>query len=284
LIIFILELALGFGGYFSEFRTILVMSLLALIPAGLRWNVSRIINLAGVAALILGLGVVWTAIKPEYRDFLSQGERAQVVYVNYQDSLAYAMSLASALTGDDLVKAANALADRVSYVEFFARTVDYVPAMLPHEGGAIWWDALVRPFMPRLFFPDKSVINDSDRTNQFSGVRVGSADEGTSVSIGYMGESYIDFGPYIMMIPIFMLGWALGAFYRWIVNYRATRGLFGMGLATAVLYFPAQLETSVTKLIGGLVVTMLVSWIFARWGAPRFYSRTGPKATVGTRG
>lgn len=272
LIVFAFELALGFGGYFSEFRTILFMTILALVPAGLKLNVSRIIGLAGVAVLTLGLGVVWTAIKPDYREFLSQGERAQVVYVTYADSLAYAASLISALDNVALEKAASDLADRISYVEFFARAVDYVPAMVPYENGAIWWDAFVRPFMPRIFFPDKSVINDSDRTIEFTGVNVATAAEGASVSIGYMGEAYIDFGPYFMMVPIFSLGWGLGRFYKWIFNYPATRGLLGMGLATATLYPAAQFETSITKLIGGLVVTMLICWIVARWVAPRFFS------------
>ena len=284
LIVFSLELALGFGGYFSEFRTILLMTLLALVPAGLKLNIVRIISLVSVGVLTIGLGIVWTAIKPDYRDFLSQGERAQVVYVKYGDSLAYAATLISALDKIALEKAANDLADRISYVEFFARAVDYVPAMVPYEGGAIWGDALVRPLMPRLFFPDKSVINDSDRTNEFTGVRVATADEGASVSIGYMGEAYIDFGPYFMMVPIFLLGWGLGRFYRWISNYPTTRGLLGMGLATATLYPAAQFETSITKLIGGLVVTMLVCWIVARWVAPRFYRHARSTVPAVTRG
>lgn len=271
-LVFALELALGFGGYFSDFRTILFMTILALIPAGLKLNVFRIMSLAGVAVLTLGLGVVWTAIKPEYREFLSQGERAQVVYVTYADSVAYAASLIGKLDNVALEKAAIDLTERISYVDFFARVVDYVPAVVPYENGAIWWDALIRPFMPRIFFPDKSAINDSDRTIEFTGIRVGTADEGASVSIGYMGEAYIDFGPLGMMVPIFFLGWGLGIFYRWISNYPSTRGLLGMGLATAILYPAAQFETSITKLIGGLVVTMLICWIVARWVAPRFFS------------
>ncbi|MBC7625001.1 MAG: hypothetical protein H7232_16635 [Aeromicrobium sp.] len=283
-IVFFVELALGFGGYFSEFRTTLVITMLALIPSGLKFNVSRIISLAGVCALTLGLGVVWTAIKPEYREFLSQGERAQVVYVTYGDSLAYAASLVGALDNAALAKAANDLAERISYVDFFANAIDHVPAIVPHENGAIWWDALIRPFMPRLFFPDKSVIDDSDRTTEFTGLRVATADEGASVSLGYMAEAYIDLGPYFMMVPIFLLGWGLGKFYRWMSSYPSTRGVLGIGLATATLYPAAQFETSITKLIGGLVVTMLLCWIAARWGAPRFYRRTRRTVPVAIKG
>ena len=267
-IVFALELALGFGGYFSEFKTTLIMTILALVSGGLRTNALRLFGFMGVAALTLGLAIVWTAIKPDYRDFLSQGERAQVIYVNYAESVAYAASLIGKLDLSALEKAANDLAERIAYVEFFARTLDFVPATLPHEGGAIWGDALIRPFMPRLFFPNKSVINDSDRTSEFTGIMVATAEEGSSISIGYVGEAYIDFGPYFMMLPIFLLGLALGGFYKWISRYSTTRGLLGMGLATAILYPAAQFETSITKLIGGLAATFLVTWSFAKWVAP----------------
>ena len=277
ILVFSFELALGLGGYFSDFRTILVMTILALIPAGLKLNILRIISLVGVILLTVVLGIVWTAIKPEYRDFLNKGARAQVVYVTYADGLAYAATLISALDDATVKRAANDLADRISYVDFFARVVDYVPSVRPYENGAIWGDALIRPFMPRLFFPEKSVINDSDRTNEFTGVRVASADEGASIGIGYMAESYIDFGPYFMMIPILLLGWTLGRFNRWISSYPTTRGLLGAGLSMATLYPAAQFETSITKLIGGLVVTMLICWIVARWVIPLFYYKKNGK-------
>lgn len=273
-IVFFFELLLSFGGYFSEFRTILFMTILALIPAGVRINFSRIVGLLSISILTIVIALVWTAIKTDYRNYLSQGERAQVVYVSYTDSLKYAATLISDLDGVAFQKAATSLANRVSYVDFFSRSIDFVPAFVPYENGAIWWDAVTRPFMPRIFFPSKTAINDSDRTNQFTGVSVATADEGTSISIGYMGEAYIDFGPSFMMIPIFALGLWLGGFYKWISNYPTVRGLMGMGFATATLYQAAQFETSITKLIGGLVVAMLVSWIVARMVVPRLYHLT----------
>jgi hypothetical protein len=265
LIVFIGELALGFGGYFSDFRTVLLMTILALVPVGLERNAARIVGLTGVVLLTLVLGIMWTAIKPEYRDFLSQGERAQVVSVTYTESLAQTATLISALDSVALEIAINNLVARISYVDFFAQVVEFVPKMKPHENGAIWGDALLRPFMPRLLFPQKSVIDDSDRTNEFTAVQVANADAGASIGVGYMAEAYIDFGPFYMMVPIFLLGWGVGKFYKLITNHPKRQRLLGMGLATATLYPVAQFETSITKLIGGLFLATLISWIFAPW-------------------
>ena len=77
---------------------------------------------------------------------------------------------------------------RLSYVEyFFGAVLDYVPRIVPHEDGALWWDAISRPFMPRFFFTDKAIIDDFERTNKYTGFAVSGANEGTSISIGYMG-------------------------------------------------------------------------------------------------
>jgi hypothetical protein len=88
-----------------------------------------------------------------------------------------------------------------------------------------------------------------------------------------MGESYIDFGKVGMLLPIFALGWLLGAFYRWTLAQTYSSKAVGMGVATAALLSAAPLETSVTKLMGGLAVTMLVSWLLIRFVVPRYFPK-----------
>jgi hypothetical protein len=271
-LVFALELGLSFGAYFSDFRTILFMTIFALIPTGVGLTLRRTMGLACVAALGLALSVVWSSVKVEYRDFLNQGESAQIVVVEYGDSMSRLLELVGKLDASALAQGAQALVDRISYVDIFARTLDHVPSVTPHQDGAVWGDAVLRPFMPRIFFPEKSTINDSEFTNQFSGLIFATSTEGTSVSIGYMGEAYIDFGYIFMMVPIFLLGLTCGWFYKWISTYPSGPSLIGMGLATVVLYPAAQFETSITKLIGGLLASVLMAWVVARW-APRYMSK-----------
>ena len=181
--------------------------------------------------------------------------------------------LVSSLDGRDLSQAAESLGDRIGYVNFFAAVIKRVPRVLPHEGGALWLDSATRPFMPRMFFPEKTSIEDSQRTQYYTGLKVAGRQQGTSISIGYMGESYIDFGKVGMMLPIFALGLLLGAVYRWMLTQKYSSKAVGMGMATATLYGAALLETSITKLMGGLVVAILVSWLLIRFVVPRYFPK-----------
>ena len=191
---FLLELGWGIGGFFSDFKTVFFVTLLALAAANVRISASAGIGLSVMAVIVLMFGIVWSTIKGEYRAYVSGGERAQIVTVGFGDRMAKLGELVSALDREALADGADRLVKRITYVEFFGAVLLYVPAVVPHEDGAIWLDAITRPFMPRLFFPDKAIIDDSERTNKYTGLGVSGSDVGTSISIGYFGEAYIDFG------------------------------------------------------------------------------------------
>lgn len=268
---FAFELASGLGGYFSDFKTVLFFTLFAFAASGLQPSLRSVLGSAMLGAVILAFGLVWTAIKGEYRQFASGGEAAQIVTVDYATRLHKLAELVTDLDGDDLVEATGRLIGRITYVEFFAVVLDTVPRVVPHEDGALWLDAVLRPFMPRLLFPGKPAIDDSERTRLYTGLGVSGAERGTSISIGYMGESYIDFGEYGMMFPVFLLGLLYGRIWRWLTSAHASQGVVGMAIASAVLYGGSFMETSITKVFGGLMVSLLVSWFFIRYIAPRYF-------------
>lgn len=258
LIVFACELLIGLGGYFSSFKTVFFFAILAVLAARPQWTFPRFILVTGLSIILLYFITLWIAVKDDYRSYVNAGSGQQVVLVEFNERLAYLGNLVVNVDGRKIADAVGELVDRVSYVDIFGSTLNNVPAAVSHTNGVIWLDALVRPFMPRLLFPEKSVIDDSRRTNEFSGVRFAGAESGTSVSIGYVGESYIDFGAYGMMFIIFAYGWLLGRIYRWLSYEGATRGLLGVGLATSGLFGTLLLESSITKVFGGLVATMIV--------------------------
>ena len=153
---------------------------------------------------------MWTAVKGEYRIFVSGGQAAQIVTVDYTTRLAKLYELVANLDLDALANAADQLLRRMTYVEFFSVVLVYVPANLPHTLGAILWDAIIRPFMPRLLFVDKDEIDDTARTNLYTGGLAGSS-EGTSISLGYIAEAYIDFGTFGMFAALVAIGLFYGA-------------------------------------------------------------------------
>ena len=267
---FLMELGLGLGGYFSDFKTVFFFTLLALGAVGIRLTVLRVLLLTLLIGVMLLMAVVWSVVKIEYRDYLSGGEKAQVVTLGYAERFAKLTDMADGLDGRALEKGLDTLLSRISYVDFLANTLGHVPRNVPHTDGALWFDAVVRPFMPRALFPEKSVLDDSERTNRYSGVQVSGVESGTSISIGYVGEAYIDFGDWLMMIAVWAYGWLLGALFRWLAYASSVRGLTGSALATGIAMGGLLFESSISKVLGGLVVGALVTWLLLRLVVPRF--------------
>jgi hypothetical protein len=144
-------------------------------------------------------------------------------------------------------------------VNFFALALENVPNRVPYENGGLWTGSIMHILTPRLLFPDKPALDDSERTRLYTGVQVAGVESGTSIGIGYVGESYIDFGPVWMFAPIFLLGILYGLINRFFLT-RTKYKLLGAALAVSVLIFNAyEIETSNVKLLGGVVSVALVS-------------------------
>jgi hypothetical protein len=275
---FLFELVLGIGGFFSDFKTVFLVTLLAAITAGVRLSSKQITGIGLLAACLIAFVVVWSAIKGEYRRFLSEGSGQQIVTIDYATRMGKLFDLVVDLDQEGLARGANAMVSRLSYVEYFGAVLLYVPKIQPHANGAILADALVRPLTPRLLFPEKSVIDDSARSNLYTGGLAGSS-VGTSISLGYVAECFIDFGLWGMFAALALIGFVYGSIYRLFVQWRAASSLLGMGIAVSILLTVGSLENSFTKIFGGVIAQLLVAWLVSAYMLP-IYARwlTGRRA------
>ena len=258
--IFVIQFALSIGGFFSSFKDVFLYSLIGLAASNVRLKARVILPGAVLAVVLLFLGIVWTAIKGEYRAFVNGGTGQQVVLVGYSGRVAELGHLVSGLDAHALADGADGLIQRLMYFNYFGVVLDRVPNALPYAGGQLWGDAVLRSFTPRLLFPDKSAVNDSTLTNHYTGLGVASYQQGTSISMGYMAEAYIDFGPILMFVPIAMLGLFLGYFYRWLIVRPGAEAVLGAALAPFALMPASDLGTSVLKLVPALILSIIPCW------------------------
>ena len=162
---------------------------------------------------------------------------------------------------------------------YFALAIGNVPDHLPYEKGQLWFGAVKHVLMPRAFYPDKGIIDDSERTSYYTGIQVAGMEQGASISIGYMGESYIDFGPIGMFAPIFVLGLLYGLVYRLFVKYARFK-VIGFGAATSVLLFSAyNFETSNVKILGGMLACAIITGVFVWLAEPVLAGLLGLRKT-----
>lgn len=271
-------------GFFSGFKTPVFVLLIAY--GTVRYQIRPSSVLAG-AVLIVALfyaGSAWTAVKSDFRSFLNQGSGQQQNVHNQTQTILGLAERVLSLTHREVMEASDALLRRIAYVDYFAAVVEYVPTARPHGGGEIWGAALMHTLMPRLFFPNKPPLpSDSELTMAWTGYHMASGEQGTSISIGYMGESYADFGPWGMFVPVLLVGMMWGFMYAWFVG-RAPLAIIGFGFAVAMLIGAYQFEMASIKLLGGtvsrfLVLALLLHLVGDRMG--RWLMQAEPEAEAG---
>lgn len=259
-VILLVETVLGFTGFFAGFKSVYIVAVLSALSSGsspLALLRSRTI---AVALVFIILASYWQAVKTEYRSYVNLGQRSQSVSIPIFERLAFHGRSIFEVNPESLVTGLTSGFDRLGYITFFAGSIQQVPDSIPHQNGRLWQEALEFASQPRIFFPDKPIADDSFRTNTFSGYRVSGAAEGTSISIGYVGESYIDFGFPIMLAPLAVMGWIWGRLYRLLLLVPPVTPLnFGAGvvliLNTATLY-----ESSNLKLLPAVLLNFIVFW------------------------
>ena len=273
-----IEIVLGLQGYFSDFKTVLFVLIIAALFAGVRLTWRRMALAAVPAGLALLMLLVWTGIRDNYRAYLNQGTGRQVILVGWSDQMQYLFAHIGAFTSRDFVRASEIATERLAYVDNFARVLAYVPAVRPHTGGELWLGAVRHILTPRAFFPEKpNLPSDSELTMRFTGWQLASTAEGTSISLGYVAESYIDFGMMGMWLPIFLLGLLWGGMYAQFVR-ASPRPVFGYGFAVAGLLPTAHYETAAVKQLGGTVSQFLILILVLRFLLPRLLCWLGEES------
>ena len=255
------EFVMGMFGVFANFKSVFFVLVVAATASPLALRGRRLAATIVCFSILFVSGVVWTAVKMDYREFLANQETANEEAIPIERKFTKLADLVSSVTWENFADGMDALIMRVSYVNYFALAIENVPNRVPYENGELWKGSIMHILTPRLLFPDKPVLDDSERTRLYTGIQVSGMESGTSIGIGYVGESYIDFGPVGMFAPIFLLGVFYGLINRLFLT-RTKYKLLGAALAVSVLIFSAyEIETSNVKLVGGVASVGLVSLV-----------------------
>lgn len=259
------EIILSFFSFFSGFKEILFAILIVMLTAKIKLTFKSMAAYGSVLFITLYLLFSWQFIKGEYRAFLNQGERAQVLSVSQGEALEKLQELVAEEKKDaQKDKVLYASVDRLSYIEFYSESRLKVPFFVPYENGKLWANNIAHILLPRFFFPDKEAIDDSKMVNKYCFRKVLTGKSGVSISLGFIAESYIDFGPVFMYIIIFLVGCFMGFIYS--VVLRQSLNLF-WGY-TMVLPLFAKINcngTPGTKLLGWMITYYLAFFVFRKF-------------------
>lgn len=269
LLVVAIEVISGFGSLFSGFKTVFIVLLIVALSLRMPLRLANIAVGLGTLVLLVWLGIFWTAVKPEYRDLATGYTGAQNVSASVGDRASLLIGKLFHPEEIDWGEATNQLLKRIAYIDFFGATISVAETSPEPVTFGRWRDALEHIGKPRLFFPDKAALDDTEIFVRY--VRADVAEEarvGTSISIGYLAENFIDFGFPWMLFPVAALGLILGGMIRYFMT-RPVAWAAGEGIATAMtLTISAGMELSIAKFLGGGIVAFVVLALCLRFLYP----------------
>ena len=269
-IVVALEVAVGLLGIFSAFKEVFFVLIIAILAARVRFNLPVLISAALAALVLIVLSTYWTIIKPSYRSYLANSSPA------IEEQYDFLTSAAGQVTLDSFGEGMKKLAARVSYVDFFAKAIEYVPAARPHEDGALLGAAISHVLFPRLIFSDKPPLEaDTIITGRYTGIAAYQGPINASISLGFFAELYIDFGVVGMCVCLLLLGAAYGALFSFLLHDRAYSALINAGIAVMVALTFWQFERSLPKTVGAALTTFLVALVLRKYVFPHLLAKFG---------
>jgi hypothetical protein len=273
--VFLIELVTGLFSFFSSFKIPIYLLALALPAGNYRIRAQHIAGSLVVAAFALYMGVIWSAIKGEYRETISGGTMEQVVTVSRGEQARELVRLAGTVDEPTLERGITTLVARISYVEYFALTLDFVPAVREHERGLLWGNAIRHVLTPRLFFPDKEDLeSDTAIARRYTGAEL-TWNSATSISLGTPAETYVDFGAPLMFLPALCIGLVFGMIYRGFSAY-GTRASLAQGFAVALLLPMSTVELTPSKALGGVLTHLFVAILLWQFLLPMIARMSRP--------
>lgn len=264
------EILSGMTGLLGDFRGVFVFLGTAALAAQIRWTPRT----AGCAFLATGalvaLALFWTSVKSEYRHMATGGEESQALRTSVSDRMGYLLERAAGVADVDWESAGKALLKRLAYVDITGLVINVDLANAEQSTMRQWGDAVAHVFQPRFLFPDKPALSD---TEVF--VRLTKADfldhmrGGTSISVGYMAENYVDFGFPGMLGGVFAIGLIVALVIRFFFSFDAP-WMVRQGTALAYVYSicASGLEVSLPKLLGSSLAFALVYGLALKFAFP----------------
>ena len=264
----LLELVVGFTGFFAGFKDPVLILAMATLAASRRLNARHLVMLAIATLLALSLASFWSEVKVGYRGAANEGSQQQVASASLATRLDYLIDQAGSFGPDQFADGFGKLISRISYIDFLADTMTYVPTYVPHEHGAHTLSAILNSLTPRIFFPDKPPTPaDSEVTAHYTGLDVNRS-EGTSISIGYVGELYIDFGFLGAIAAAAGLGLAAGLLFKLILYHRRLPLIVNVAMASTFALSLDSFDTAMVKFVGGFGLAFCGAIVVQRYVLP----------------
>ncbi|MCW5905681.1 MAG: hypothetical protein KIT64_08815 [Chitinophagaceae bacterium] len=261
-IAFSLEFVGGFFSFFSSFKMVFFYTAIILMTYVRNISLKTVVQFFTIGTFLFIIIVYWTAIKGEYRAFLNQGTKTQTVQVSQSDAFNKLNELASSVSTTVFNETLGDLYYRLQYVFHLSKAMDIVPSEVPYQNGSVWGENIKFVLVPRFLDPDKGTIDASLKTSKFTGIEFAGVDKGTSISLGYFGDCYVDFGIPGMFAVLAIIAFMWVRIYRYFLLKATSNLVVNYSITIAFFVQFAYFESDGTFMLGRLYTTFVVFFLF----------------------
>lgn len=259
------EFVTSLYSYFSTFREVIFFTIIVSLTFIRKINFKQLFYGLLVGGALIFFFLTWTAVKSDYRQFLNRGTRQQVVEVSRSEAFSKLQEKVSALTWQDYQNILVLFFYRLQYILHLSRTMDRVPAVLPHEYGQLWWENISFVLTPRLLFPNKPIYEATIKTNKYTGYHYTGFKKGTSFSLGYFADTYIDFGYFGMFVFLAVYALFVMFIYNSFFKIFELNVILRYAVINVSLINLASFEADGLFVFGRLLLLFLVFWFLSKF-------------------
>ncbi|WP_018610975.1 hypothetical protein [Segetibacter koreensis] len=257
-IAFVLDFISGFFSYFSSFKEVFFYTAIVVMTYITAINFSVSVKGIAIALLLFSLAVVWTVVKGDYRNFLNEGSKQQIVTVSEKQAFGKLSDLLSIVNKETFTEGIGQFFYRLQYVYHLSRAMDNVPANEPFQHGAVWRETIAFTTVPRALDPDKGIYDASIKASRFTGIRYLSGAQGVSFSLGYFADCYVDFGIPGMFVALAILAFIWSKIFRFFLLKSTGNIVINYAIVAAFFVQFSFFEMDGTFMFGRMFTTFVV--------------------------
>lgn len=253
IIVFVsIDFILSLTSFFSDFKTYFFLLIIIFLTITPRLKSSTYVKIIlSITGLIVFMSF-WSYTKSSYREYLNQGTGMQEVNVSTTQALLYMFQRAQGFDLKAIGVGSEIFLSRLQYMQRYAEVYRNVPEIIPHQGGKELEESITFLLVPRFLNPDKGTKDASAKTAYYTRRNFHRASQGTSISMGYFCDLFIDFGLFWMTLPLIGIALLLGWLYKFILGKKQYNKLFTYSLLISVFISLGTFESDTLYYLGML--------------------------------
>lgn len=163
----------------------------------------------------------------------------------------------------------TAALERTNQGYLTAMAINYTPEFEPYAKGETIFVSLAASFIPRAVWPDKPKVGGRDNMVRFTGFDPGPT---TSMDIGQLGDSYVNFGPWGGAVCMFAYGLLFQFIFATLLQISLDSRPSMMLWVPLFFAGSVQLSTSILACAGHLIKTAIITYLLV-WGYKKFFQK-----------